>query len=107
MPSADIITKIIELDSRAEAVKAKAMADASAVDSETRRLIEQEKISFEQKKKNRLEQVNKNAGETRQTQVEEVRRQYADLAQKTARVPEDKLSSSIESMFAKVKGIVS
>jgi hypothetical protein len=107
MPSADIITKIIELDSRADAITAKAMADARAVDSETQRLIEQEKISFEQKKKSRLEQVNKNAEEARKTQVEEVRSQYADLAQKTERVSEDKLNSSIESLFAKVKGIVS
>jgi len=107
MPSADIITRIIELDSRAEAIKAKALADASDVEKETRRLIEQEKVTFDLEKKSRLAQVNKSAEEKRKVQVEEVRRQFSDIAEKTAQAPEDKLNRSIESMFAKVKGIVS
>ena len=107
MPSADsIISKILELDSQAEAIKTESIVAAAKVRDEYRQRIEREKEGFEQEKVKKIEQVRKSAEQKRETEVGLVRKEFAGQTAKIEQIPREKIDKTVNDTVARVKGIV-
>lgn len=107
MTSADsVVSKILELDSQAEAVKAEALQEANRIRDEYLQRIEREKESKEREKVSRITQVRKAADEKRKVEIERVREEFAEQSRKIDNTSPEKLEKTVNDMVARVKGIV-
>lgn len=108
MSSADsFMSRIIELDSQAEAIKAEANERANAIREEYRQRIEQGKENLKREKAKKIAQVNRTAQKKREAEIENVRKEFSALSQKIEQIPEEKLERIVNDIVARVKGIIS
>ncbi len=108
MSSADsVISKIIELDSQAEAIKADANEKANAICDEYKQLIKHEKENLEREIAKKIDPVNKTAEKKRKAEIENVRKEFSALTQKIEHITLEKIDHIVNDIVAKVKGIIS
>ncbi len=102
--SGNIIARIIDLDSQAETIRAQAHDEASAMQRETNRQIEQEKRDLEQQITEKTSQVRAKAASEREGELEHVRKEFTEIAESIKNLPEEKIEPPVCSIFPRIKG---
>ena len=100
----DIISKLIELDSRAEEVLAKARREAKSIGSETAKKLEQAKAELQERTKRGTAEVEAREAEERKAKIAEIDAQFEKEAQAIRRTGGAATKRAVEKVVTKAKG---
>jgi len=101
--SGNIITRIIDIDSQAETIRAQARDEAAVIHRDAERLIEQEKRDLEQRTLDKTEQVRAEAARERKVELDRVRKEFSTTAESIKHLPKEKIEKSVQSILSLIK----
>jgi|SRR3989339_650785 len=103
--SEDVISKIIDIDSRAEGLKNKAKEDIEVIKSDLAKKKEQELKALEKRIADKNKQINDAAENMRNSEVEKIREEFFKITDSIKNTPEDKIEKAVNIILTRIKGI--
>ena len=108
MSSADsIISRIIEMDAQADAVRAEGAQEANRIREEYHQRILRDRETLEKEKTKKTEQVLADAQVKRDREIAAVRLEFAESARAIDQTASAKVDAAVRNMASRVKGFVS
>lgn len=103
--SEQVVNRIIELDGRAENIRARAREEADAAREDVQRRIAEGKAELEKRTAERIARIEEEASRTREREIAAVRKEYTDQAETVSRTAPETMESVMDLVLARIKGI--
>lgn len=105
MPSSeDVITRIIDIDTRAEDVKTKAIDDVGKLKLDFSKKMDDELKSLEIRISEKCKQINETSEKTRYSEIEKVRKEFSVIADSIKNTGDDKIDKVVDIVLSRIKG---
>jgi hypothetical protein len=105
MPSSeDVITRIIDIDTKAEDVKIKAIDDAGKLKLDFSKKMEAELNALEIRITEKRKQINEISEKSRNSEIEKVRKDFAVIADSIKNTGNDKIDKVVDIVLSRIKG---
>ncbi len=101
--SEHVVSRILDLDQRAERIRVQAREEAEKVRGEAAQRIAEEKEQLERRIAERTAQIETAAAKTRAGELEKVKEEYAGQAKAVAGVAPDKMARVIEMVVSRIR----
>ena len=102
--SQDIVSRLIDLDSRAEAARAKAREEAEAIRKETERLAGEARAELAERIAAGAAEVEAREGEKRKGEVAAIEAEFAARAEAVRAVKQDAIERAVRAIVETAKG---
>lgn len=105
MQSSDnVVNRIIDLDTLAERIRARAREEADAVRAEAQRRLAEERAELDRRTSARIAAIEADAIKKRNVEIEAVRKEHAGQAKAVESVSPDRMARVVDMVLARIKG---
>ncbi len=104
-PTETVITKILDLDDRAENVRSQAREKARSFEKEAAAAIDEEKKKLERDIAEKTAGIKAEAERKRTSEVEAVRAEYAAKAGAIRNMPESNIAGGVDMILTRLRGV--
>ena len=101
--SDDFLGRILDLDSRAEAVRARAKEEADGIRGETAKRLEEAKAQQERETAEAAAAIKARAERDREAELAKLRQRLKDEADAVRQVPQGKMDAAVRSVVDKLR----
>lgn len=102
--SEQVVQHIIDLDERAEQIRARAREDSDAARRDTQRRIAEGKAELENRIAARAAEIEEEATRVRDREIARVRKEYSDRAESVRSTAPEKMEHVLDLVVARIKG---
>ncbi|MCE5249672.1 hypothetical protein LLG96_05575 [bacterium] len=100
----NIISRIIDLDSKAENIRSEAHAEAGRIKQDTLKRIEDEKLALQKQIAEKTTRINDDAARKRDEELDRVRKEYKTMAESVKNLPRESVDRSVNRIISRIKG---
>ena len=101
----DVIVRIINLDERAEQIRARAREEADTIRLDAKRRIAEEKVELEKRVAAKITDIESAEAHSREGEIARIRKEYTDQAEAAWRTAPEKMERVVNTVLARLKGI--